>query len=523
MKIINDSLGNNLLSVAGTFGLPLLDLNAFDFKQIPIKITDGKLLRQHMVLPLLCKGKQLFVAVADPTNQIALDEIKFQTGLFVHCILVEKNKLRKLIERVITTQATITLDDLSDTALEELVTTPLTNNLSTEINKIDDAPIVRYIQKVLLDAVHSRVSDVHFEPYEKHYRIRTRRDGILYDIANPSSNLANRITARLKIMAQLDIAERRVPQDGRFKLPIAEMRSTDFRVSILPTVHGEKIVVRILDPSNTALTIETLGLDTQQEQLFCQAINKPHGMILVTGPTGSGKTVTLYTALSKLNTPAVNISTVEDPVEIHLHGLNQININLKTGLTFATVLRALLRQDPDIIMVGEMRDLETAEIGIQAAQTGHLVLSTLHTNSAVETLTRLVNMGVPAYNIATSVALIMAQRLVRCLCEQCKKIITVPDIELARAGFAQHDLADLKIYAPVGCEHCTHGYKGRLGIFELLPVTTTIGEIIMRGGSSLDIATQARIEGMCTLREAGLQKVKKGITSLAEINRMTKD
>lgn len=509
-------------TIAYDFGLPLLDLQTFDLKHIPRNLVSEKFIRQHHILPLWHRGKQLFLAIADPTQQIVLNEIKFHTGLIINCVVVEENKLKQLIEQISSTQEMLSLDQLNNTALDELLHIE-EKNITINSSDTEDAPIVRYVNKILLDTINKGASDIHFEPYEKHYRIRKRLDGVLYEIGSPSINLASRITARLKIMAQLDIAERRIPQDGRFKMQLPNKSAIDFRVSICPTIHGEKIVIRILDPNNTALLIESLGLENKQEDLLQSAITKPHGMILVTGPTGSGKTITLYTILNQLNTSNINISTVEDPVEIYLAGINQVNINPKAGLTFATVLRAFLRQDPDILMVGEMRDLETAEIGIQAAQTGHLVLSTLHTNSALETLTRLSNMGIPAYNIATSVSLIMAQRLARLLCGHCKETIVIPDEELLREGFIMNDLRDLTLYAPVGCEYCAHGYKGRIGIFEILPVTNTIGNIIMRNGNVLDITNQARMEGMCTLREAGLNKVKLGLTSLAEINRITKD
>lgn len=386
----------------------------------------------------------------------------------------------------------------------------------------EDATVVQLVQKIILDAINKGASDIHFEPYEKEYRVRIRIDGMLYETMAPNLQLASRITTRIKILAQLDIAERRLPQDGRFKLQFVSQETRDFRVSSCPTVHGEKIVIRILDPNQNALTVNKLGLEFTQEMALHAALKKSQGMILVTGPTGSGKTVTLYSALNQLNTIGINILTVEDPVEIYLPGINQVNINLKSGLTFALVLRAFLRQDPDVIMVGEMRDLETAEIGIQAAQTGHLVLSTLHTNNAPETLTRLISMGVPHYNIATSISLIVAQRLARRLCDNCKKSIKIPEEELLREGFTQQQL-NIELYSPVGCEQCTQGYKGRVGIFELLTIGEKIGDIIMQGGTVLDITRQARLEGMQVLREIGLNKVQQGITSLEEINRVTKE
>jgi type IV pilus assembly protein PilB len=391
------------------------------------------------------------------------------------------------------------------------------------LSTTEDAAVVQYVHQIMASAIQKGTSDIHIEPYEKHYRVRFRIDGVLYEIPIPNNMSANRITARLKIMAQLDIAERRLPQDGRFNLHLPLSSNFDFRLSTCPTINGEKIVIRILDPSTATLTINTLGLEPAQEIIFHSALSKPHGMVLVTGPTGSGKTITLYSAINKLNTTSTNISTVEDPVEIYLAGINQVNVNPKIGLNFAAVLRAFLRQDPDIIMVGEMRDLETAEIGIHAAQTGHLVLSTLHTNSAFETLTRLINMGIPHYNLATSISLIVAQRLVRRLCDHCKKTITIPISELLRMGFIKDDLLNLTIYSPVGCQHCTQGYKGRVGIFEMLPVTEKISTAILDNNNILEISRLARLDGMQLLREIGLQKVKQGITSLEEINRITKD
>ncbi len=513
-------------AVAHDFGLPLLDLDTFDAELIPSKLVSEKLIRKHHVLPLLQKGKLLHLAAADPTDQNALDEIKFHTGLNTRCVVVEEDKLSILIDHILTAQETAALGDLSDTALDELAISSEDEddtNVKPTGSESEDAPIVRYVHKIVLDAIKRGASDIHFEPYEKSFRIRFRADGILYEIASPPANLATRITARIKIMAQLDISERRIPQDGRFKMVLSKKRAIDFRVSSCPTVNGEKIVIRILDPGSAAIGIESLGFEPWQKDIFNKAISRPQGMILVTGPTGSGKTITLYTALNLLNTTEVNISTVEDPVEIYLSGVNQVNINVKAGLTFAAALRAFLRQDPDVIMVGEMRDLETAEIGVKAAQTGHLVLSTLHTNSAPETLTRLVNMGVPGYNIATSVSLIVAQRLGRRLCPHCKKEVTIPEEELLREGFKPEELSTLKILGPVGCDLCTNGYKGRIGLFELLPMTEATGEVIMRNGGALELTQQARKAGMQTLRESGLSKVKMGLTSLAEINRVTKD
>lgn len=506
--------------IARDFGIPLLDLNAYDIGLIPPNLVSEKLIRQHHMLPLYHNGSRLYLAVADPTEQSAIEEIQFHTGLTISPIVVETDKLEGLIDTVLNAQAETILSNL-DENLEALEISSSEDEIVNPITgKEKDTPIIRYVHKILLDAIYQGASDIHFEPYDNFYRIRFRLDGILYQVATPPFNLANKITSRLKVMSQLDISERRIPQDGRFKIKLTAKRSIDFRISTCPTVHGEKVVMRILDPASATLDIENLGFAPKQKELFLQAIDQPYGMILVTGPTGSGKTVTLYTALNLLNTLDKNISSVEDPVEINLPGINQVNINLKTGLTFSSALRAFLRQDPDIIMVGEMRDLETAEIAIKAAQTGHLVLSTLHTNSAAEALTRLRNMGVVPFNIATSVSLLIAQRLARKLCQHCKEEDHLPKQTLLNQGFVEAELGQLKIFKANGCEHCTSGYKGRIGIFEMLPVTSAIGEIIMKGGSSVDIIRQAKTDGYSSLREAGLNKVREGVTSLEELNRI---
>ncbi len=516
------------MAASQDFGLPLLDLDNFDKEILPISLVSEKLITKHHALPLFKRSDRLYVAISDPTNLTALNEFKFHTGINTHAILVEENKLATLIENALTEQETAALGDLSDEDLDDLDISAGEEELGENISASDaaeDAPIVRFVNKILLEAINKSISDIHFEPYEKIYRIRYRRDGILYEAAAPPINLAQRITARLKVMSELDISERRVPQDGHFKMKLSKNRSIDFRISTCPTTGGEKVVIRILDPSSAHLGIEALGYEPQQKALFLNAIAKPQGMVLVTGPTGSGKTVSLYTALGILNTDERNISTIEDPVEIQLQGINQVNVNLKAGLEFSTALRSFLRQDPDIIMVGEIRDLETAEIAIKAAQTGHLVLSTLHTNSAPETLTRLQNMGVPSFNIATSVSLIIAQRLARRLCPQCKQIHEIPEKTLLEEGFLPEGLVDTKIYSPniEGCGNCKNGYSGRIGIYEVLKVTDEIGRIIMEGGTSIDISDQAKQEGMSTLRESGLLKVVSGTTSLEEINRVTKD
>ena len=519
---------NTIAKVASEdFGIPLFEINSLDLEMAPIKLVDEKIIRRHRVLPLFKRGTRLFVAVSDPTNLQALDEIKFHTGLGTEPILVEEAKLAVIIEKSLDAQDTSLADLAGDDSLENLEI--IAGEEGAEAGSsggeegINDAPVVKFVNKVLMDAINRGASDIHIEPYEKTYRVRYRQDGMLTEIANPPLAMAARIAARLKILSRLDIAERRIPQDGRMKMRISKNRAIDFRVSTLPTLWGEKIVMRILDPTSATLGVEKLGFEDFQKQLFLEAINRPYGMVLVTGPTGSGKTVTLYTGLNILNTPDNNISTAEDPVEINLAGINQVNINEKAGLNFASALRAFLRQDPDIIMVGEIRDLETAEIAIKAAQTGHMVLSTLHTNDAPSTLTRLANMGVPPFNIASAVNLIMAQRLARRLCPHCKKPIDIPKHALLKAGFKEEDLNGLVIYGAVGCDACNGGYKGRVGIYQVMPVTPAIGEIIMRGGNQLDIQKQAEKEGVPDLRRSGLKKVKDGVTTLDEVERATNE
>lgn len=509
------------------FSMPLLDLRAVDINQAPLKKVPENLIRKHGILPLYQRGRSLFVAVADPTNLQALDEFKFSTGLNIEPILVEQDKLAKAIEGAFNAidSAMAGLDDVS---LDNLsFESPGDGDAGQDGSRIDadDAPVVRFVNKVMLDAIHKSASDIHFEPYEKTYRIRLRQDGVLREVAAPPAGLGMRLSARLKVMARLDLAERRVPQDGRIKLNLSKTRAIDFRVSTCPTLHGEKIVLRILDPSSAKLGIEALGYEADQRTLFEETIHRPYGMVLVTGPTGSGKTVSLYTALNMLNTSDRNISTAEDPAEINLPGINQVNVHPKVGLTFASCLRAFLRQDPDVIMVGEIRDLETAEIAIKAAQTGHMVLSTLHTNDAPQTLTRLVNMGVPAYNIAASVSLIIAQRLARRLCMSCRQPANIPAEELIAEGFREDEIDALTLFdaSPEGCDQCTNGYKGRIGIYQVMPVTDAIGQIIMEGGNAADIEKQAEREGVIDLREAGLEKMRAGLLSLAEVNRVTVD
>ncbi|MEC9386130.1 MAG: type IV-A pilus assembly ATPase PilB [Pseudomonadota bacterium] len=511
-------------SAAMEFGVSVLDLDSFLPEMMPEKVVDEKLVRKHNALPLYKRGNRLFIAVSDPTNIQALDEIKFNTGLSTDAILVDDAKLRTAIDKYLESQDT-TMGDLDDADLEGVETEggDQDDDGTVSATEVDDAPIVKYVNKMLLDAIRGGASDIHFEPYEKIYRVRYRTDGILKEISRPSIKLAPKISARVKIMAQLDISERRIPQDGRIKMKLSKTKAIDFRVNTLPTLWGEKIVLRILDPSQAKLGIDVLGYEEDQKQLYLDALEQPQGMILVTGPTGSGKTVSLYTGLNILNTPGINISTAEDPAEINLEGINQVNVNTKVGLGFAEALRAFLRQDPDVIMVGEIRDLETANIAIKAAQTGHLVLSTLHTNSAAETLTRMMNMGVPAFNIATSVSLIIAQRLGRRLCS-CKQPADIPKDVLLKEGFTQEQIdTGFTLYRPKGCDKCNGGYKGRVGIYEVVKITDELASMIMEESSSIKIAKQAQAEGFRNLRQSALLKVIEGVTSLEEANRVTKD
>ncbi len=505
------------------FGVPLFDLSVMDIEQCPISLVKEKLVRQHHALPLFKRGKRLFVAISDPTNVQALDEIKFHTGITTDPVLVEEDKLTQAIEDSLNAQDSADIGGLLDDDYDNIDISMGEEEVSEPDSdiEIDDTPVVRFVNKVLLDAINKGASDIHFEPYEKKFRVRFRQDGVLHEVAAPPVTLASRITARIKVMSRLDIAERRVPQDGRIKMNITKKRSIDFRVNSCPTLWGEKVVLRILDSSSAMMGIEKLGYDKVQRERYEEALASPYGMILVTGPTGSGKTVSLYTGLNILNTEDRNISTVEDPVEINLPGINQVNTNPRAGLDFASALRAFLRQDPDVVMVGEVRDLETAEIAIKAALTGHLVLSTLHTNDAPQTLTRLANMGVPAFNIASAVSLIIAQRLARLLCPYCKTPVDIPKEALLEEGFKESDLNGLQLYGAVGCDQCVEGYKGRVGIYQVMPVSEAIGRIIMEGGNALEIADQAKKEGIADLRESGLAKVKAGVTSLEEINRVT--
>jgi type IV pilus assembly protein PilB len=516
------------ISASNEFGVPLLDLDSVLPDPEVFRVVSDKLMQKHRVLPLMKRGKRLFLAVADPTNLHALDEIRFQTSMSIEFVVVEDDKLQKSVDKAID-QAEAIMPSMGDDDfdLENLEVTGGEDDPNADAlarDDVEDAPIVRFVNKILLDAIKKGASDIHFEPYEKIFRIRTRLDGVLKEVALPPVQLAVKIVARLKVMARLDIAERRVPQDGRIKMRLSKTRAIDFRVSTCPTLFGEKVVTRILDPSSAMLGIDALGYEPVQRETYLRYLAKPQGMILVTGPTGSGKTVSLYTGLNILNTEDCNISTAEDPAEINLPGINQVNVNPKVGLTFAAALRAFLRQDPDVIMVGEIRDLETAEIAIKAAQTGHLVLSTLHTNDAPQTLTRLVDMGVKPYAIATSVSLIIAQRLARKLCMNCKQVIDIPAEALRKEGFEEADIqSGIRVYKAVGCSQCTDGYKGRMGLYQVMPVTDTIGRIIMEGGGSMDVGDQAAKDGIWNLRRSGLEKVKAGVTSLEEINSVTID
>ena len=514
------------------FGTPVYDLDVHDVATIPKELVDNKLIHRYQALPLFKRGQRLYLGVTDPTNLPALDDIKFNTGLATEAILVEADKLEAAIEKFLTSQEESlgdALGDLEDGDLENLdAEQPKKKKGKKDDEEEDEAPIVKFINKVLLDAIRKGASDIHFEPYEKSYRVRFRIDGVLSEIQKPPTNLATRLAARLKVMSQMDISERRLPQDGRIKLKVSRSKSIDFRVNTLPTLFGEKIVLRILDSSSAKMGIDALGYEEFQKELYMNTLHQPQGMILVTGPTGSGKTVSLYTGLNILNTNERNISTAEDPVEINLEGINQVQVNNRVGLTFAESLRSFLRQDPDIVMVGEIRDLETAEIAIKAAQTGHLVLSTLHTNSAAETLTRLMNMGVPTFNVATTVSLIIAQRLARRLCSHCRSpMADLPDNVMREEGLAE-ELIDIpkqewQLFQANGCSKCTRGYKGRVGVYEVVRITPKISHIIMEGGNSLDIAKQALAEGFYNLRTAALRKVAMGLTTLEEANRITKD
>jgi len=511
-------------SASNAFGVPMLDLNAVEFDADTLKLVNEKLMRQHRVLPLFKRGKRLYVGVADPTDLPALDAIKFATNLATEAIVVEGDKLLKAID---TAQSNAQSSSMAveDSDLENL---EIEGGEELEVDiatagDAEDAPIVRFVNKIMLDAINQGCSDIHFEPYEKIYRIRYRKDGELRIVATPPVQMGGRLAARVKVMSKLDLAERRIPQDGRIKLHLSKTKAIDFRVSTCPTLFGEKICARILDPSSAQLGIDALGYEPEQKECYLEALKQPQGMILVTGPTGSGKTVSLYTGVNILNTEDINISTAEDPAEINLPGINQVNVNPKVGLTFAAALKAFLRQDPDVILVGEIRDLDTAEIALKAAQTGHLVLSTLHTNDAPQTIVRMMNMGIPAYNLASTLTLIIAQRLARGLCKHCKRPANIPREELLRNGFtaAQLDAPETKIMEAVGCDQCDNGYKGRTGIYQVMPFSEEMGRIIMEGGNAMDIAKQSDKEGVADLRKSALRKVLAGKIDLAQANACT--
>jgi type IV pilus assembly protein PilB len=508
------------------FGVPIFDITTMNMELAATALIDEKLIRQHNALPLYNRGKRLYVAVSDPTNLQALDEFQFNTGFSTFPILIDEQQLSLAIEHVLDANAS-KLDDFGDTELDDIDLG--SDDFDDKEDKatdasVDDTPVVRFINGILTTAIKAGASDIHFEPYEKTYRVRTRIDGILHENKTAPVALGGRIAARLKVLSRLNIAERRVPQDGRMRLKLSKTKAIDFRVNTCPTLFGEKIVLRILDPTSAQLGIDALGYEEDQKKLFLEVMHNPYGMILVTGPTGSGKTVSLYTALNILNTDDRNISTAEDPAEITLSGINQVNVNPTVGLNFSDALRAFLRQDPDVIMVGEIRDLETAEIAIKAAQTGHMVLSTLHTNDAPQTLSRLANMGVPPFNIASAVTLIIAQRLGRRLCSNCKQADNLPQEALLEEGFTQQQINDgITVFKPVGCDSCTAGYKGRVGIYQVMPISEAMGRIIMAGGNAIELADQAETEGIADLRASGLKKVAAGLTSLEEVNRVIKE
>ena len=513
------------LFAAQTFGYPLLDLNAVDVDSLPVNLIDNKLVTTHRVVALAKRGNRVFVAMSDPANEQVLHEVKFATGLSLEPVVVEDDKLERILKKISDSSAKaidIITEDVDLSGIEVTDGEGPQQDIATE--EVDDAPVVKYVTKILLDAINGGASDIHFEPFEKFYRIRYRTDGVLYDVAQPPLAIKDKLVSRIKVVSRLDISEKRVPQDGRMKMVLSKTRAIDFRVSTLPTLFGEKICMRILDPSSATLGIDALGYEPDQKEHLLSAIQRPYGMVLVTGPTGSGKTVSLYTCLNILNKPGINISTAEDPAEINLPGVNQVNVNDKQGLTFPVALKAFLRQDPDIIMVGEIRDMETGEIAIKAAQTGHMVLSTLHTNDAPQTLTRLMNMGIAPFNIASSVILVTAQRLARKLCS-CKKPVEIPEEALRRAGYSDDDLdGTWQPFGPVGCDVCKNtGYKGRVGIYQVMPISEEMERIIMKNGTAIDLADQARREGVRDLRQSGLIKVKKGATSLEEIEAVTNE
>ena len=529
--LIESGLANSMRiaeAASDEFGTPLLDLAAFNLDACPKSLVDIKLVEKHHTIPLFRRGNRLYLAVSDPTNLHALDEIKFHTGISTEAVLVDESALTRVMQKFLKAAEEASGDnfgDLEGVGLEDLDIEGGDGKAedTDARSDADETPIVRFVNKILVDAIRGGASDVHFEPYEKNYRIRYRTDGILHEVAKPPVALAPRLAARLKVMSQMDISERRVPQDGRIKMRLSKTRAIDFRVNTLPTIFGEKVVLRILDPASAQLGIEALGFEPYQRELYMHYLMQPQGMMLFTGPTGSGKTVSMYTGLGILNTDERNISTAEDPVEINMAGINQVHVNAKVGLNFAEALRSFLRQDPDVIMVGEIRDLETAEIAVKAAQTGHMVMSTLHTNSACETITRLLNMGVAPFNVATSVNLIIAQRLARRLCAHCSTDLRLPDEVLLEEGFLPTELSTVTMKKAVGCDRCLNGYKGRVGIYETVPITRELSEIILGSGNAMELSAMARQQGYDDLRRSALVKAGRGLTSLEEVNRVTKD
>jgi type IV pilus assembly protein PilB len=514
------------LLISDAYSLPFLDLDAIITQDMPLQLLPEEFIRSRHVMPLHKHGRTLFIGITDPAALEAIEQISFKTALSTRPVVIDEDAMKALLDSDLFKGDEAAFDALDAAHLDNIEFDAGESDSDDEeqVSYSDDAPIVRFINKVLVDAINSETSDIHFEPYEKFYRIRYRQDGVLREIGRPPITTGARLSSRLKIMARLNITEKRIPQDGRIRLHLSKHRSIDFRVNTLPTLYGEKVVLRILDPSTAKLDIDLLGMTNEQNKIYREAIGRPYGMILVTGPTGSGKTVTLYSALNRINKPGTNISAAEDPVEIPLAGINQVNVNPKVGLTFASALRAFLRQDPDIIMVGEIRDIETAEIAVKAAQTGHLVFSTLHTNDAPQTLTRLSNMGLPPYNIAASVLLIMAQRLVRVLCPHCKEPESLPDEVLIEEGFSLEDIKrGINLFKAVGCDKCTEGYSGRTGIFQLLPINEAMQRMILEGGTTMELDELAETQGVWNLRRSGLEKIKQGFTSLEEINRVTLD
>ncbi len=519
-KLANDA--DIAKAASEEFGVPLLDIATIELDKEVTDLVANDLIEKHHVLPIFKRGNRVYIAGSDPTNIQALDEIKFHVGANTEMVLVEESKLAKLIERTLDETDSV-FDDMSDEDLADLDNLTISDESNdTADSEVDDAPVVRFVNKMLMDAIKKGASDLHFEPYEKTYRVRFRVDGVLHEASNPPSSLAGKIAARIKVMSRLDVSERRVPQDGRIKLKISKNKSIDFRVSTCPTLYGEKIVLRILDSDSAKLGIDVLGYEDFQKEIFLENLQKPYGMFLVTGPTGSGKTVSLYTGINILNTEDINISTAEDPVEINLPGVNQVQVDEKTGMSFPKALKAFLRQDPDIILVGEIRDLETGSIAVKAAQTGHMVMSTLHTNDGPQTLTRLKDMGIPSFAVATTINLIVAQRLARRLCPHCKQPMNIPKDALVSEGFSERAIDEgFTLFEATGCDQCSNGYKGRTGIYQVMPVSDAMKRLIMEDANAVILADQAANEGIPDIRTSGLKKVQDGITSLKEINRVT--